>query len=105
MCGVVPAVMALLGRRAWRMPGWLDRLVPDVDVEGAGLPVFAPAEPSTPEGPADDRAAARLRPGPARRARPRLGTQPVHCKRHLGEVVVVADGSGSADHGHLPDSP
>jgi RND superfamily putative drug exporter len=34
---LVPAVMALLGRSAWRLPRWLDRFVPRVDVEGAGL--------------------------------------------------------------------
>ncbi|WP_405730282.1 MMPL family transporter [Streptomyces sp. NBC_00028] len=35
---LVPAVMALLGRRAWGLPGWLDRVTPDVDIEGAKLP-------------------------------------------------------------------
>lgn len=34
---IVPAVMALLGRRAWSLPGRLDRLLPDVDVEGEKL--------------------------------------------------------------------
>ncbi|MCW2605606.1 MAG: hypothetical protein JWO60_299 [Frankiales bacterium] len=34
---VVPAVLALLGDRAWGLPRWLDRLVPEVDVEGSGL--------------------------------------------------------------------
>ncbi|MEV5641575.1 MMPL family transporter [Streptomyces flaveolus] len=34
---LVPAVLALLGRRAWRLPRWLDRLVPDLDVEGERL--------------------------------------------------------------------
>ena len=29
--------MALLGERAWWLPRWLDRLLPDVDVEGAQL--------------------------------------------------------------------
>ncbi|MCO8277569.1 MMPL family transporter [Actinoplanes sp. TRM 88003] len=33
----VPAVMALLGRRAWWLPRWLDRIMPDVDVEGDKL--------------------------------------------------------------------
>jgi RND superfamily putative drug exporter len=41
---LVPAAMALLGRRAWSMPRWLDRLLPDVDIEGARLPAAAPAE-------------------------------------------------------------
>jgi len=31
---IVPAAMALLGRAAWWLPGWLDRLLPSVDVEG-----------------------------------------------------------------------
>ncbi|GAA1183232.1 RND superfamily putative drug exporter [Kitasatospora gansuensis] len=35
---LVPAAMALLGRRAWWLPRALDRLVPDVDIEGAHLP-------------------------------------------------------------------
>ncbi|MGP4010634.1 MMPL family transporter [Streptomyces sp. 4N124] len=34
---IVPAVMALLGRRAWSLPRWLDRLLPNVDVEGEKL--------------------------------------------------------------------
>ena len=33
----VPAVLALLGRHAWWLPGWLSRLLPTVDVEGEGL--------------------------------------------------------------------
>ena len=33
----VPAVLALLGRHAWWLPRWLDRLLPTVDVEGEGL--------------------------------------------------------------------
>jgi RND superfamily putative drug exporter len=34
---IVPAVMALLGARAWSLPARLDRIVPRVDVEGEGL--------------------------------------------------------------------
>ncbi|MEU4172127.1 MMPL family transporter [Streptomyces sp. NPDC026665] len=34
---IVPAVLALLGRRAWWLPRRLDRALPDLDVEGAGL--------------------------------------------------------------------
>ena len=34
---LVPAVLALLGERAWWLPRWLDRVVPDVDVEGSRL--------------------------------------------------------------------
>ncbi|MEU5394067.1 MMPL family transporter [Streptomyces tibetensis] len=32
---MVPAVMTLLGRHAWWMPQWLDRVVPHIDAEGA----------------------------------------------------------------------
>ena len=34
---IVPAVMALLGRKAWWMPKRLNRVLPDLDVEGASL--------------------------------------------------------------------
>ncbi|WNO74058.1 MULTISPECIES: MMPL family transporter [unclassified Streptomyces] len=34
---VVPAVLALLGHKAWWLPRWLDRLLPNVDVEGEKL--------------------------------------------------------------------
>ncbi|MGW3122702.1 MMPL family transporter [Streptomyces sp. NPDC001107] len=34
---IVPAVLGLLGKRAWWLPKWLDRAVPNVDVEGEGL--------------------------------------------------------------------
>jgi hypothetical protein len=34
---LVPAAMALLGRRAWWMPKRLDRIVPDVDIEGEAV--------------------------------------------------------------------
>jgi RND superfamily putative drug exporter len=44
---IVPAVMALLGRRAWELPRWLDRLLPNVDVEGERLLDAVPDEPPT----------------------------------------------------------
>ncbi|MER6068836.1 MMPL family transporter [Streptomyces sp. NPDC001817] len=34
---IVPAVLALLGKRAWWLPKWLERALPNVDVEGEGL--------------------------------------------------------------------
>ena len=34
---LVPAVLALLGRSAWWLPRWMDRLLPSFDVEGEGL--------------------------------------------------------------------
>jgi RND superfamily putative drug exporter len=46
---LVPAVLALLGDKAWWLPRWLDRLLPNVDIEGTSLT----ADPS---GPADQTA-------------------------------------------------
>ena len=34
---LMPALMHLLGRSAWWLPRWLDRILPNVDVEGAKL--------------------------------------------------------------------
>ena len=33
-CLLVPAVMVLLGRRAWWMPRWMDRIIPHISIEG-----------------------------------------------------------------------
>jgi RND superfamily putative drug exporter len=35
-CLLVPATMALMGRAAWWIPGWLDRRMPQISVEGHG---------------------------------------------------------------------
>ena len=42
---IVPATMALLDRRAWWLPRWLDRVLPRVDVEGTSLHRELAAEP------------------------------------------------------------
>lgn len=34
---LVPAALHLLGKSAWWIPRWLDRLLPDIDIEGASL--------------------------------------------------------------------
>ncbi len=34
---LIPAVLYLLGEKAWWLPAWLDRILPDVDVEGTSL--------------------------------------------------------------------
>jgi RND superfamily putative drug exporter len=49
---VVPAVMALLGERAWWLPRWLDRALPRVDIEGEGLRLLDEAEASLGAAPA-----------------------------------------------------
>ena len=33
----MPAIMHILGERAWYLPAWLDRILPDLDVEGTKL--------------------------------------------------------------------
>lgn len=33
----VPAVMILLGRKAWYMPKWLDKILPKIDIEGEAV--------------------------------------------------------------------
>ena len=34
---VVPAIIALMGDTAWKLPGWLDRVLPNVDIEGTAI--------------------------------------------------------------------
>jgi RND superfamily putative drug exporter len=34
---IVPAVLALLGRKAWWLPKWLGKVLPNVDIEGESL--------------------------------------------------------------------
>ncbi|MEV6557187.1 MMPL family transporter [Nocardia sp. NPDC051756] len=34
---LIPSLLALMGEWAWWMPKWLDKIVPDIDVEGAKL--------------------------------------------------------------------
>ena len=51
---LVPATMELLGDRNWWLPGWLDRLLPHLDVEGrdvtdAETSLPAPTSPAAPE--------------------------------------------------------
>ncbi|NIY67680.1 MMPL family transporter [Streptomyces malaysiensis] len=44
---IVPAVLALLGKSAWWLPRWLDRALPNVDVEGEGLRKQLESDPAT----------------------------------------------------------
>ncbi len=46
---LIPALLYLLGEKAWWLPGWLDRILPNVDVEGESLerdsaPVAVPSD-------------------------------------------------------------
>ncbi|MFE9577227.1 MMPL family transporter [Nocardia sp. NPDC006044] len=42
---LVPALLAIMGKRAWWMPRWLDRMLPDIDVEGTRLRALRQPEP------------------------------------------------------------
>jgi RND superfamily putative drug exporter len=50
---LVPAVLAMVGDRAWHLPRWIDRRVPDLDVEGEQLmeQLEQKSEPSAPAAP------------------------------------------------------
>ena len=67
---LVPALMHLVGDAAWWLPRWLDRLLPDVDVEGAALERRHPHHHDGPGADAPDAAATdpdATEPEPARR--------------------------------------
>jgi RND superfamily putative drug exporter len=42
---LVPAFMSIIGKPAWWIPGWLSRLIPDLDVEGDKLTKELDSEP------------------------------------------------------------
>jgi putative drug exporter of the RND superfamily len=46
---LVPAVMTLLGHNAWWLPRWLERTLPDVDIEGKVLRADHGAEAGVPQ--------------------------------------------------------
>jgi RND superfamily putative drug exporter len=43
---VAPAVMTLLGDRAWTLPAWLDRVLPKISLEGRERTGIAPGRPA-----------------------------------------------------------
>lgn len=48
---IIPATMFLLDERAWKIPAWLDKVLPKVDIEGESLTSAAPT--ATPVGKVD----------------------------------------------------
>jgi RND superfamily putative drug exporter len=56
-CLLLPAVLHLVGERTWHIPGWLDRVLPRLNIEGTVLPADAPGEREQPSStPPGDRA-------------------------------------------------
>ncbi len=48
---LVPALMSLLGSRAWWMPHWMERIVPNLELEGSPPPPVPPPAPARPDVP------------------------------------------------------
>jgi RND superfamily putative drug exporter len=44
---LIPALMYLMGEKAWWLPAWLDRILPNVDVEGENLLAHRQAQAAT----------------------------------------------------------
>ncbi len=43
-CMLLPALLHIVGARAWRFPGWLDPLLPRLNIEGKSVHALTPAE-------------------------------------------------------------
>ncbi|MGA4786791.1 MMPL family transporter [Nocardia sp. AB354] len=48
---LIPSLLVLMGKAAWWIPGWLSRIVPDIDVEGARLRALHVDNPDEPRSP------------------------------------------------------
>nr|WP_281536099.1 MMPL family transporter [Cryobacterium breve] len=42
---LMPALMSLLGKAAWWLPKWLDRILPNVDMDGHALEERSESQP------------------------------------------------------------
>ena len=109
---LVPAVLTLLGKWAWWMPGWLGKVVPTVDIEGEGLAAAPgrggdaprrrrpprPRGSRPPDGPEPRLGAGRPRPRGATDRHLRDGG-----RRQRGERGPAGDPEGPRrDHGRAP---
>ena len=91
----VPAVLTLLGHRAWSMPERLARALPRFDVEGAGL-----ARQLSLEGwPADPREAVATRAMVVRDRNGAALNRPIDLDLHPGRIAVLTgpEGSGKSE--------
>ncbi|MET3637835.1 MMPL family transporter [Curtobacterium oceanosedimentum] len=81
---LIPAVMHLLGTSAWWIPKWLDRILPDVDVEGAKLERSHPG---------DDR---------GHRAEPAVAGAGAGTGAHRGSHAADVEPDANPHDGHTP---
>jgi uncharacterized membrane protein YdfJ with MMPL/SSD domain len=58
---LAPACVVLFGKAAWWLPGWLDRLLPHISIEGETMPASDETPPLPEETPAGEDVG---RPGP-----------------------------------------
>lgn len=89
----IPAIMALLGARAWYFPRWLDRIVPDIDLEGERVHELIAARAWRPVRPMTDAAeppADRLPTGIAGGGLVVNGSDPVDLEVAPGGVLIAA---------------
>ncbi|RKQ35292.1 MMPL family transporter [Kocuria tytonis] len=92
---LIPAVMRLLGEKAWWIPRWLDRILPHVDVEGESLArERAGSAGAVADSPEDDDAARRAR--RAGRHRADSGRRRSVSGRHSGTAALAAAGATAA---------
>ncbi|QWT24505.1 MMPL family transporter [Subtercola sp. PAMC28395] len=96
---LIPAVMALLGDKAWYLPKWLQRIVPDVDLEGEKVHALLAArnwrpEPEVAAGPATAvRADASASPAATDTAASDTAANPEGGALALAETTAAATGS------------
>ena len=86
---IIPAVMHLLGDAAWWLPKWLDRILPNVDVEGASLERTHPVHPT------DEPEPSRRRRGASRLARRSRGPNAAQSPHRDGAAFSLC-GAGAA---------
>ena len=52
-CLLLPAVLSIVGDRTWQIPGWLDRVLPRVNIEGSAATVAVATAPDHADGSAN----------------------------------------------------
>ncbi|CAN5347049.1 MMPL family transporter [soil metagenome] len=98
----IPAVMHLLGTSAWWIPRWLDRILPNVDVEGAALERSHPVVHHEIESDADEPA----RVAPAKTAEvhaPRDSTAERALPAHLVQATTMSPSPSPRRQAHALD--